>query len=135
MDKQVLLGNFIIHRRSQNQILASADQNRDQTNHGLTSKTKPERALVLKMCPESLLNWMKLLFFLLQKIKCCVSSYQKAESLLPRSQVFFSDLLPLPCHLSNPESKLFSKNYLIRTLVLPFDFSDYFIILFKSFLH
>lgn len=63
VDKRVMLGNFIIHRRSQNQILALGDQNRAQTNHGLTSKAKAERALVLKMCPESLLNWMKLHFF------------------------------------------------------------------------
>lgn len=73
-------------------------------------------------------------FFLSQKIKCCVSSYQKVESLLPRSQII-SGLLPLPCHLSNPESKLFSKNYLRRSLVLLLFFADYFIILFKSFLH
>lgn len=54
-------------------------------------------------------------FFLPQKIKCCVNSYQKVESLLPKSQVI-SSLLPLPCRLSKPESKLFFKNYLIKTV-------------------
>lgn len=103
--------------RSQDQILAWKDQNAAQTGHSLTSKTKAESTLVLKQCSGSLLNRLKPHFFLPRKIKRCVSSYRKVESLLPRSQVI-SSLLPLPCCVSNPESKLFSKNYLLRTRVL-----------------
>lgn len=111
----------------------------------------PDRILLGR--PEHSLNWLRLgiesteylsskevfwkspklpetPFFLPRKIKCCVSSYRKVGSLLPRSQPAVVALLSV-----QPESKLLSKNYLIRILILSFFFADYFIILFKSLLH